>query len=157
MALQKGDTAPHIKLYSEAKEKVEINFPANENYLLLFFPLAFSPVCTDEMCFIRDEIELYDEWNAEVYGISVDSPYALAKFKEEKELPFTLLSDFNREVSRAYDALYEVFAMDLRGVSKRAAFVINKAGRIHYAEVLEDAGQVPNFTAIKNILKKLNK
>ena len=90
--------------------------------------------------------------DAEVVAISVDSPFTLAKFKEEQSYNFPLLSDFNKEVSRAYGSLYEDFVLDMKGVSKRSAFVIDKEGTIKYAEVLENAGEVPNFAAVKEAL-----
>lgn len=156
MRLKKGDVAPHLELVNDKKEKVEFTFPAEKTKLLLFFPLAFSSTCTMELCQVRDEFEEYKELDAEVYGISVDSPYVLKKFREEQNYEFNLLSDFNKEASRAYEALHDVFSMNLKGVSKRAAFVIDRQGVIQYAEVLEDPGQVPNFAKIKDVLKKIN-
>jgi peroxiredoxin len=108
------------------------------------------------LCTVRDERQEYADLNADVYGISVDSPFTLQKFRADNELPYPLLSDFNKEASRAYSALYDNFVFDMKGVSKRAAFVINKKGVIQYAEVLEDAGQLPNFEEIKSSLQKLN-
>ena len=105
--------------------------------VLLFFPLAFTSVCTAELCSVRDNYALYNELNAVVYGISVDSAFTLAKFKEEQRLNFDLLSDFNKTASTAYDCLYSEFALGMKGVSKRSAFVIDKDGMIQYAEVLE--------------------
>jgi len=98
---------------------------------------------------------MYNNANAEVFGISVDSPFTLAKFKEEQGLNFTLLSDFNKEVSTVYDAIYENFIGWMRGVSKRAAFIIDKEGVIKYAEVLESAGDLPNFEEINTVLAGL--
>lgn len=154
MALKKGDIAPHIKLVSDAKERLELTFPAEKHRLILFFPFAFSSSCSKELTGVKNDIQAYEELNTEVYAISVDSPYTLAKFKKVKKYPFTLLSDFNRDVSRAYDALFEVYEMDLKGVSKRAAYVIDREGIIQYAEVLEDASQVPNFADIKDLIAK---
>jgi glutaredoxin-dependent peroxiredoxin len=99
---------------------------------------------------------LYNNVNAKVFGISVDSLQTLAKFKEEQQLNFTLLSDYNKETSRAYDSIYEMFGYNMKGVSKRSAFVIDKAGIIRYAEVLENAGEVPNFGKIQEVLAGLN-
>lgn len=123
-----------------------------KNVVLLFFPMAFTSVCTAELCEMRDNLHTYTDLNAEILAISVDSPFTLAKFKAEQDLPFLLLSDFNKEVSEAYDALYETFAMNMKGVSKRAAFVIDETGQIKYAEVLENAGNVPDFDAVKAAL-----
>ncbi len=89
-------------------------------------------------------------------GISVDSVYTLAKYKEEQHLNFPLLSDFNKEVSGAYGSLYETFGFNMKGVSKRSAFVIDKEGKVRYAEVLENASDIPDFTAIEQILSQCN-
>jgi peroxiredoxin len=94
--------------------------------------------------------------NAQVLGISVDSVFTLAKFKEEQQYNFPLLSDFNKEVSALYDSLYTNWILDMKGVSKRSAFVIDKAGNIRYAEVLENAGDVPDFKAINELLEALS-
>ena len=102
---------------------------------------------------MRDNFGYYDGLNATILGISVDSPFTLAKFKEENNYQFDLLSDFNKEVSTAYGSIYENFVFGLRGVSKRAAFVIDEDQKIIYAEVLEDASGLPDFVAIAAIVK----
>jgi peroxiredoxin len=118
--------------------------------------MAFTGVCTTELCNIRDNIAVYNSANAQVLGISVDSPFTLAKFKAEQNLNFPLLSDFNKEVSADYGAIYDAFIGWMKGVSKRSAFVIDATGVIQYAEVLESAGDLPDFEAINAILTKLN-
>ena len=123
----------------------------------LFFPQAFSGVCTTEMCTVRDDIAFYNDMDAEVFGISVDSVDTLNKFKEDQNLNFTLLSDFNKETSLNYDCLHEVFSFDRKGVSKRSAFVVDKNGIIRYAEILDNPIKVPNFDAIKEVIASLNK
>ncbi|RMF20325.1 MAG: peroxiredoxin, partial [Bacteroidetes bacterium] len=127
-----------------------------KNVVLLFFPLAFTGVCTTELCTVRDDLSSYNDLNAQVLAVSIDTPFSLAKFKAEQNLNFPLLSDFNREVARAYDALYEEFVLGMKGVAKRSAFVIDKNGVIRYAEVLDNAGDLPNFEAIKQTLATLN-
>ena len=118
--------------------------------------MAFTGVCTDELCAVRDDIARYDNANAQVLGISVDSVFTLAKYKEEQSYNFPLLSDFNKETSENYGSIYESFTpMMMRGVSKRAAFIIDKEGVLQYEEVLENAGEVPNFTAINEKLQTL--
>ena len=102
---------------------------------------------------MRDSFGYYDGLNAQILGISVDSPFTLAKFKEENNYQFPLLSDFNKEVSAAYGAFYEEFAFGLKGVSKRAAFVLDEEQNIIYAEVLENAGDLPDFEAIAEKVK----
>ncbi|WP_375447919.1 redoxin domain-containing protein [uncultured Fibrella sp.] len=149
MALSIGQPAPAFTLFSSENKPVSLSDYAGKNVVLLFFPMAFTSVCTAELCEMRDNLHVYTNLNAEILAVSVDSPFTLAKFKEEQNLPFPLLSDFNKEVSEAYDALYENFVMNMKGVSKRAAFVIDETGQIKYAEVLENAGNVPDFNAVK--------
>ena len=125
--------------------------------MILFFPLAITGVCTAELCSVRDNIASYNNTNAQVYGISVDSLFSLGKFKAEQNLNFPLLSDFNKEAAKAFGVLYETFpAFEMQGVSKRAAFVIDKEGVIRYAEVCPTPGDLPDFEAIQEILKSLN-
>lgn len=154
MALQVGDKAPDFTLVNTQKEEVTLSKQEGP-VVLLFFPMAFTGVCTTELCTIRDDYSSYNELKATVFGISVDSPFTLGKFKEEQNLNFELLSDFNKTASAAYDALYEDFVLGLKGVSKRSAFVVDGNGTIQYAEVLESAGDLPNFDAIKKALQQL--
>lgn len=155
MALQKGDKAPDFKLLNTDKQEVSLDSFKGKNLVILFFPLAFTSVCTAELCGMRDNIAEYAKLNCEVVGISVDSPFTLGKFREAEQLPFQLLSDFNKEVSASYESLYENFVLGLKGVSKRSAFVVDKDGVIQYAEVLENAGEVPNFENVKATLASL--
>jgi len=155
MALKIGNKAPNFTLRNTKTEEVSLERFQGENIVLLFFPLAFTGVCTTELCTMRDDITTYQNLNAQILGVSVDSLFTLEKFKSEQNLNFPLLSDFNKEVSRAYDSLYEDFVLDMKGVSKRSAFVIDKKGIIRYAEVLESAGDLPNFDAVKEALKTL--
>jgi glutaredoxin-dependent peroxiredoxin len=155
MEIKPGQPAPDFTLYDTEKKQVALSAQQGKNVVLLFFPLAFTSTCTKELCSVRDNISFYNNVNAEVYGISVDSLYTLKKYKEEQNLNFTLLSDFNKEVSTAYGSIYEMFSNNMRGVSKRSAFVIDKQGVVKYAEVLENAGEVPDFTAIRQTLEGL--
>lgn len=150
--LQVGQKAPDFTLFNSEKKEISLQDFNGKNVVLLFFPMAFTSVCTAELCEMRDNISTYAALNADIVGISVDSPFTLAKFKEEENLPFDLLSDFNKETSADYDTLYDMFVMNMRGVSKRSAFVIDRNGDIQYAEVLENAGEVPSFTAIQETL-----
>ena len=156
MAIATGQAAPDFTLRDTEKNKVTLSEQRGKNVLLLFFPLAFTGTCTKELCSVRDNIALYNDMNAEVFGISVDSLFSLGKFKQEQNLNFTLLSDFNKVASRAYDSIYESFFNDMEGVSKRSAFVIDKEGIVQYAEVLETATDIPDFEAIKNCLNHIN-
>lgn len=156
MKIQIGQKAPAFGLYDTDRNKISLADFAGKNVLLLFFPQAFTSVCTEELCGVRDNISRYSNANAQVLGISVDSVFTLGQFKASQEYNFPLLSDFNKEVSTAYDALYKDWILDMKGVSKRAAFIIDKEGVIQYAEVLENAKDVPDFKAINEILEKLN-
>jgi len=151
-----GSKAPEFSLYNSEKNKVSLSDYKGKNVLLLFFPLAFTGTCTKELCGVRDNISLYNNSNAQVLGISVDSLYTLAKYKEEQHLNFPLLSDFNKEVSSAYGSLYQTFGYDMQGVSKRSAFVIDGEGIVRYAEVLEKANEMPDFDAIQKALAQHN-
>jgi peroxiredoxin len=155
MALQVGDKAPSFTLFNTEKKEISLSDFAGKNVVILFFPLAFTSVCTAELCEMRDNIATYSNLNAEIVGISVDSLFTLDKFKAEQSLPFNLLSDFNKEVSTAYESIYENFVLGMKGVSKRSAFVVDANGTIQYAEVLESAGDVPNFVAVKEALAGL--
>lgn len=155
MKIQQGQAAPDFSLFNTEKNKVSLSDYKGKNVLILFFPQAFTGVCTNELCSVRDSLDTYSNLDAEVVGISVDSLFTLAKFKEEQNYNFPLLSDFNKEVSQAYGAFYDEFVFDMKGVSRRAAFVVDKQGVIQYAEVLESAGDLPNFEAIKAALAGL--
>lgn len=155
-SIQVGQKAPDFSLYDSDKQKVTLSDYKGRNVLLLFFPQAFTGTCTKELCSTRDNIAVYNGANAQVFGISVDSIFTLAKFKEEQKLNFPLLSDFNKTVSTEYGSLYDSFVFDMKGVSKRSAFVIDKDGVVRYAEVLETATDLPDFAAIQDVLKGLN-
>ena len=154
--LKIGDKAPAFKLINSEKQEVSLEDYKGKNVVLLFFPLAFTSVCTAELCGVRDDIANYQNLNVQVLGISVDSPAVLAKFKAAENYNFPLLSDFNKEVSDSYGSLYETFIGWMKGVSKRSAFVIDGEGTIQYAEVLENAGDVPNLDAVKETIAKLS-
>ncbi len=155
MSLKPGDKAPNFKLYNSEKEEVSLDSFQGQNVVLLFFPQSFTGVCTKELCSTRDDISFYQNLDAQVLAISVDSVFTLGKFKEDQHLNFPLLSDFNKEVSRAYEALYEEWVLGMKGVSKRSAFVIDKTGVIRYAEVLDNPAELPNFDAVKSTLESL--
>jgi peroxiredoxin len=153
MALKPGDKAPDFTLVDSDKKKVTLSELKGKNVVLLFFPAAFTSTCTKELCQTRDELSFYDDSNAVVFGISVDMPFTLAEFKKVQNYNFTLLSDFNKEASTAFDCIYEEWILGLRGVSKRSSFVIDKEGIVRFAEVLENASDYPNFEGIKGALK----
>lgn len=151
MALSKGATAPEFTLKNTEGQDVSLADYRGKKVLLLFFPLAFSSVCTAELCQVRDSLKQYEQADAQVLGISIDSFFALKEFKKAQELNFPLLSDFNKETAAAYDCMYDEF-YGMKGVSKRAAFIVDEQGKIAYAEVLEKASDLPDFEAISREL-----
>ncbi|MDB5134235.1 MAG: peroxiredoxin [Mucilaginibacter sp.] len=153
MLIQIGQPAPQFTLVSSELKAVSLSDFKGKKVVIHFFPMAFTGVCTTQLCTMRDNFGYYDGLNAQILGISVDSPFTLAKFKEENNYQFSLLSDFNKEASTAYGAIYEQFVFGLKGVSKRAAFVINENQEVIYAEVLEVATDLPNFDAIASVVK----
>ena len=155
MALQIGQKAPEFSLYNSDKNKVSLSDFSGKKVVLLFFPQAFSSICTTELCSVRDDIGNYEKVDAQILGISVDSVNSLNRFKQDQGYTFPLLSDFNKDFSRAYDAIYENWVLDMKGVSKRSAYVIDGEGFIRYAEVLESPADIPNFEAIKETLAKI--
>jgi peroxiredoxin len=156
MAIAIGQAAPDFSLFDSEKNKVTLSELKGKNVVLLFFPLAFTGVCTKELCSVRDNIAAYNDTNAQVLGISVDSLFVLDKFKQEQNLNFPLLSDFNKEAAKAFDVLYEVFpAFEMQGVSKRAAFVVDKEGVVKYAEICATPGDLPDFAAIQSTLQSI--
>ena len=156
MSIEIGSAAPDFSLRGTmSDDPVSLSsFQGEKSVVLLFFPLAWTGVCTTEMCGIRDSYVRYGELGAEVFGLSVDSPFALKAWAKEKGLNFPLLSDFNKDVSASYGALYEDL-IGLKGVSMRAAFVIDKGGVVRYADVLPRASELPNFDAIQEVLAGL--
>ena len=156
MSLQPGDDAPAFQLpHVPGESPVSLDQLTSDGpAVLLFFPLAWSPVCTQELCTVRDDLGRYHELDARVVGISVDSPFALQAWAKDQGFDFPLLSDFNGDASRAYGALYDEF-FGMKGVSKRAAFVVDEDGVVRYAEVLEDASKVPDLDAVRKVLRDL--
>lgn len=155
MSATVGQKAPNFELPDSDKNMVKLESFKGKNVILLFFPAAFTGVCTKEMCQSRDELSFYNNMNAVVLGISVDMPFSLGKFKEVNNLNFPLLSDFNKETVKAYGIMYDTWVMGLKGVAKRSSFVIDKEGVIRFAQVLEVAGDYPDFDGIKKTLEGL--
>lgn len=155
MSITKGQNAPNFKLFNQDKKEIELAELKGKNVVLLFFPFAFSGTCTKELCSVRDNIATYNGLDAVVLGISIDSVFTLAAYKKDQNLNFDLLSDFNKTVSGMYGSLYETFILETKGVSKRSAFVVDKNGIVRYAEVLENAGEIPNFDTINATLQAL--
>ena len=150
--IRTGDTAQPFSLPQRPGEVVDLaDHIGSTPVVLLFFPLAFSPVCTEEFCTIRDDWSAFEASGAAVFGISIDSPFVNAKFAEEQNLPFPLLSDFNRDAARMYGVLHEdLFGM--KDVAKRSVFVIDEAGKVVYDSVSDDPKVQVDFEAIRSAL-----
>jgi glutaredoxin-dependent peroxiredoxin len=156
MSLNVGDNAPDFVLKDQDANDVSLNDFKGKKVVILFFPFAYSSVCTKEMCLMRDGVKNYENINAQIIGISVDSHYSLKAWAMDNDLNFPLLSDFNKEVSKKYDSLEEVFApgkYNYKGVSKRSAFVVDENGEIIYKEICEHPGLQPTYSEIEKIVK----
>ncbi len=156
MPVNEGDAAPDFKLKNQDAEDISLSDYKGENIVLLFFPFAFSSVCTIEMRKMQEEFNNNLDIDAQVIGISVDSPYTLKEFRRSNQLNFPLLSDFNKEVSRKYDSLYEKYfpeKYNYNGVSKRSAFVIGKNGKIKYKEICPTPGDQPDYDKMKKVIR----
>ena len=155
MANQVGESAPGFTLKNTDLEEVSLADFSGRKVVLLFVPLAFTGVCTQEFCDISAGINAYDDLGAQVLGISVDSPFSLKAWAEKEGITIPLLSDFNKEVSAAYGAQFEDL-LGFKGVAKRSAFVVDGAGVGRFASVSDDPKQLPDFDAIKACLQSLN-
>lgn len=154
MTLQVGDQAPGFTLPARPRETISLrDFQGKQPVVLLFFPLAFSSVCTRELCTVADDYAAYRELGAQVLGISVDSPYVNQKFAEECRAEFPILSDFNKEVIDLYGVRREELG-GLRGVANRAAFVIDASGEVVYRWVTDNPGDFPPLEEIKDAVKR---
>ncbi|MGC9452510.1 MAG: redoxin domain-containing protein [Oceanipulchritudo sp.] len=156
MALSKDSKAPQFTLKRKTAEGLEeISLSDNlgkKKTVLLFFPLAFTSVCQEELCSVSAGLDQYESLDAEVWGISVDSPFAQEAFARSAGITIPLLSDFNKETAAAYDVLYEDL-LGLKGVAKRSAFVIDADGTIAYSWSSDDPKQLPSFEEIKGALQ----
>lgn len=158
MSVQVGDIAPDFTLHNHKGEPVTLSSLRGSPVVLLFFPFANTGVCTKEMCSFRDSMAVYNSLNAKVLGISVDSPFSLDMWAEKHGLTFDLLSDFNKTVTRSYDVMMDIFGAgkwDFKGVSKRAAFVLDAGGKVQYAEVLPSPRHEPNYDKIRETVSAL--
>lgn len=156
MALSVGDSAPKFTLFDSEMNPFSLEDQHGKKpVVLLFYPGAFTSVCTTELNTVSNDLQSYGD--TQVVGISTDSPFALAEFKKANGFGFPLLSDHDAKVSAEYGAKYDndFTGMNLDRISKRAAFVIGKDGKIKYAEVLEDAGKEPDYDAVRDALSSL--
>src|SRR4249919_3859609 len=147
MAVAVGSKAPDFTLTNQDREPVTLSKLHGTPVVLAFFPAAFSSVCAKEMCTFRDSMAQLGKAKAQVFGISVDTFFTLKAFHDQQQLPFPLLSDFNKQVIRDYGVFNEDM-IGLKGIAKRATFVLDKDGIVRHAEVLEDARNEPNYDAV---------
>ena len=158
MAISTGSKAPDFTLKSkQASGLVDVKLSNNfgkKNTVLLFFPAAFTSVCTKEMCDITSGLNAYSSLNADVIGVSVDSPFSQEAWAQKEKIGITLASDLNKETAKSYGTLLSDL-IGLGAVSARAAFVIDKSGVIQYSEQTPTPKELPNFHAIRQTLEKL--
>lgn len=156
MAADVGSKAPEFTLPNQDRQPVSLREELGKNNVVLaFFPAAFSSVCTKELCTFRDQLGPMNHLaKAQVIGISVDTPFSLKAFANNEKLQFPLLSDFNKDVIHAYD-VFNPDMIGLKGIAKRAVFVIDKEGTIRHREVLDDARNEPNYEKLNGALAGL--
>jgi peroxiredoxin len=154
MSVDVGSTAPDFTLTNQDRQPVILSGQRGKPVVLAFFPAAFSSVCTKELCTFRDSLAKLGQVKAQVYGISVDTFFTLKAFQDHEKLTFPLLSDFNKQVIRDYGVFNEDM-IGLKGIAKRAVFVIDKDGVIRHREVLEDARNEPDYDKVFGALAAL--
>jgi len=154
MSVDVGSKAPDFTLTSQDRQPVTLSGLRGKPVVLAFFPAAFSSVCQKEMCTFRDSMARLGKADAQVYGISVDTFFTLKAWQDQQQLNFPLLSDFNKEVIRDYGVFNEDM-IGLKGIAKRAVFVIDKDGVVRHREVLEDARNEPNYEKVFSSLASL--
>lgn len=154
MSIEIGKPAPEFTLLNTEMKEVSLASLRGKNVLIHFFPMAFTGVCTAQLCNARDNMEVYTKLNCAVLGISVDSPFSLGEFKKQQNYSFDLLSDFNKTVIKDYDVYLDDFKT-MHGISKRAAYVIDKDGIVRYAEITPTLGDQPDYQAIRSVLEAL--
>ena len=154
MAAAVGSNAPDFTLMNQDREPVTLSQLKGKPVVLAFFPAAFSSVCQKELCTFRDSMDALNKANAQVFGISVDTFFALKAFQDQQKLEFPLLSDFNKEVIREYGVFNEDM-IGLKGIAKRAVFVLDKDGVVRYREVLEDARNEPDYKKVLDSVASL--
>jgi peroxiredoxin len=154
MAAEVGSKAPDFTLTNQDRQPVTLSEQKGRPVVLAFFPAAFSGVCTKELCTFRDSLAQFNKANAQVYGISVDTFFTLKAFQDQQHLTFPLLSDFNKQAIRDYGVFNEDM-IGLKGIAKRAVFVLDKDGVVRHREVLDDARNEPNYQKVSEALDAL--
>jgi peroxiredoxin len=154
MAADLGSKAPDFTLTNQERQPVTLSEQRGRPVVLAFFPAAFSSVCQKELCTFRDSMARLGQASAQVYGISVDTFFTLKAFHDQQKLSFPLLSDFNKQAIREYGVFNEDM-IGLKGIAKRAVFVIDKDGVVRHREVLEDARNEPDYEKVFSALASL--
>lgn len=154
MAVSAGAAAPDAIVFRAPRQPVRLSELYSSPTVLLFFPMAFSSTCTEEMCTMSDELSHYDQLGARVYGISVDSPYVNQRYAKDYKVGFPILSDFNREATTAFAVLSDLG--DLRGVSRRSAFVIDGNGIVQYAWLSGHPDELPPFSELRQAVQAID-
>src|SRR2546422_1463920 len=147
MSVDVGSKAPDFTLTNQDRQPVTLSQQRGRPVVLAFFPAAFSSVCTKELCTFRDSLARLNGANAQVFGISVDTFFTLKAFQTDQKLTFPLLSDFNKQAIRDYGVFNEDM-IGLKGIAKRAVFVIDKNGIVRDRQVLEDARNEPDYERV---------
>ena len=155
MAIAVGTKAPAFKLFNTERKEISLADFAGKIVVLHFFPAAFTSVCTAQLCSNRDELNIYNDFGATVFGISVDMPFSLKAFKEKNNLNYDLLSDFNKATIHEYEMYHCNFSCGIKGVAKRGVVVIDGKGNVAYSEETLNLGTQVNFEALKEALGKL--
>jgi len=156
MALSKGTEAPDFSVppAADPESRVTLDDTKGYRFVLLFFPMAFTPVCTEEACTISEHLSEYRKLEAEVMGVSVDSPFTQQAWKEQEDFDLPLLSDFNREMIEAFDVKRDEL-LGLQNVANRAAFVIDEDGIIQYSWQTDDPGEMPPLDEIRKTVESI--
>ena len=155
MSVDVGSKAPDFTLMNQDRQPVTLSQQNGTPVVLAFFPAAFSSVCEKELCTFRDSMAQLGKANAQVLGISVDTFFALKAFSDQQKLTFPLLSDFNKQVIREYGVFNEDM-IGLKGISKRAVFVLDKDGVVRHKQVLDDARNEPDYQKVYDSLASLS-
>lgn len=157
MAVKVGQTAPDFTLYDADRNQRTLSEFKGKNVVLAFFPGTFTAPCTDEMCALRDRVEEFNSLNAQVLGISVDSPFSQKGWAEQHGLNFPILSDFDRQVVNQYGVTFQNLA-GLEGYvcANRAVFVLDRNGVVHYKWEAPEPGTLPTLDEIQQALERLS-
>ncbi|MHB8732459.1 MAG: redoxin domain-containing protein [bacterium] len=154
MALEVGQQAPEAVLVSGDRKAVKVSELRGKTTVFAFFPAAFTGTCTKEMCRFRDDLSRFNALNAQVYGVSADTPFVLSEFAKANSLTFPMLSDFNHQAMKAFGVYDPAFLGLLDGIAKRSVFVMDKSGKVVYTWLSDKPGQEPPYEDVEAAVKK---